>query len=253
MVRVLLIVIFVSGLTACGSDPANDSASSQTLAEQALIEKPEWDAVEENVMRCMKQEGFKYFPVPFVQPSDVEKYLTIPMSLNEMKRRRSLGYGVAERQRLIIETQSEMGNNPYIQSLSAADQVRYSEALSGDRRSGKAGKCMFLLSASGIIRLERPSKVAQEAKKRFTSNEVVRSLGLEWQTCMSNEGFANFGMPWEITLGEIVDVMGAGYEQAFSDELAIARADVDCLTPLFDELHRLREKAELEADEAIPA
>jgi hypothetical protein len=250
--KVVVVICVSSGATACSTDEASDLSSLQTLADQALLGKPEWIALEEKVTRCMREEGFSYFPVPFVEPSDVEKYLTIPMSRKQLDTRRTTGYGVSERQRVIVETQSDVGNNPYIKTLSPTEQVRYTEALSGDRRSGKPGKCTKPLSSNGLTRLERPLKVAQEAKKRFTSNKSVREIGLEWKQCMSREGFTNFGMPWEINLGEIVDVMGSGYERALSDELAVARADVGCLSPRFDELNQIRQKSELEAEQVIP-
>jgi hypothetical protein len=252
LARLVTVAAVAASLAGCSAAPAKREPRLLLLADEAVIGKTEWQAREQNLVSCMKREGFTYFPVPFAVPSTVDRYLSIPMSKRELVVRRAKGYGVAERQRFIVETQKLNKNFVYLQSLAAADGLRYSKLLIGDIASGAPGKCRVPMTSGQMARMSRPLMVAEESKVRFATNDVARSLGLNWKKCMSSKGFAEFGMPWELNLGEEVDVLGDGYEKALSQELAIAKADADCLSPHFDELNRIREKAELAAEQNVP-
>jgi hypothetical protein len=243
-------VLFAACLAGCTSTGAH-TESSQSLADQALFGPIEWQASEERSARCMRKEGFKYFPVPFVNNNALDKYLTIPMSRQELDLRRRVGYGVAERQRKIVASQTNDKNALYVGSLSEAESKRYTVLLLGDLIGGKQGVCRKPATSAELARLRRPLRLSQEARSRFVADSEVTAIGVKWKQCMSKRGYSGFQTPWDLKLGELVDVLSDGYQEALSKELAIARADSDCLSRFFEKLNRKRKEAERAGERAI--
>jgi hypothetical protein len=249
----LAVIVLSLGLVGCSSPPKAQTGSTQSLAERASLGPTEWKAIEETTKTCLAQQGFKYFAIAYVKPNSLDRYLTLPMSRDELLGRRRAAYGVAERQRSIVETQQDDANSLYVRTLSGPESKRYTALLLGDLSKPGSETCRKPLTKHQMTRMDRPIRIARDAKKRFVADQSVRSLGVVWKNCMSERGFTDLNYPWELKLGEKVDVMRQGFETALSEELTIARADVDCLSPIFDKLDRLRKKYEVLAEEKVAA
>ena len=144
---------FVTLLAACGSSDGSDAAAGEGVAPPStatpspLAELFGWDrsiaairdeenAIEQLVVTCMKEQGWKYQPMPFVASDSLVAFMDERMA-DPAAFGAAYGYGVVREYELIYEAGSTGGgrredpNRAYVDSLSVDDRLAFGTALFG--------------------------------------------------------------------------------------------------------------------------
>lgn len=236
----------VAALGACGRTPTE--ARATTLAEALGMDKAAVEAreakVQEEVRRCMAEQGFEYVPV---DPSRLHLQVRGPGGDDSSEFRRTQGYGITTGITGVTEQTSARpdGDDPnrsVREGLSEADREAYDRALFGAAAVGHDGGGGFSITVgpgpagggqssseaprpeeSGCFGkaqatydagagLQRVGPELRDLQQRIASDARMVKADAAWSRCMGAAGY-DFEKPDDVPpylMGKLQELMGGG-------------------------------------------
>lgn len=153
----------------------------------------------EEIQKCMKLEGFKYFPMD----ASAGLQLTADGQLDEKAFAAKWGYGISTFIDPNDPSKSRLGedkNTGYVAKLSVADRKAYQQALVGSA-DGNASPQTILAGKSCLAKSTKSmfgditkifalsSKYQKEIDAKINTNPKVIEAMKKWSACMKSAGF----------------------------------------------------------------
>jgi hypothetical protein len=201
----LMAVPLVVGLAGCGDDDAADEASTTptTSFYDRIFGGPEDGAAqqreyEELIRVCMVDLGFEYIPY------EPQVYDASTAALEQAEFREQYGYGISTYidQEMPTDDAYEDPNQPYIDSLSPANQEAYYAALWGDsydepavedgeppEPSGCANEAGTEVYGDTSTQDDSLYRDLDEMEQAIQADERLVAATEDWSECMADAGF----------------------------------------------------------------
>lgn len=196
-VRGILGAVFVLTITlvsGCSGD--DETPAPLTNDGMRQLEREKWEYTQKELSACMKDAGFRYFPVGFDEDKlDIPtgddrdaRYLEVTLTATDAKQK---GFGVvAGGQALSSQDETQDKNAEYATSLSPSDYAAYQLALEGD-----GGGCRQSADDAAAKKYEkRLTELTGSADSLrtyvFTSPEF-RRISSGWTACMGERGWSD--------------------------------------------------------------
>ncbi len=198
---VALAGVFGSGVSAAPKKKSVKEAKSveEFLGLDAQGQRRLQQRIGEEIQKCMKSEGFKYFP----SDAAAGMQLTADGELDQKAFAAKWGYGISTFVDPNDPTKSRLGadkNTEYAAKLSAADRKAYQQALVGSA-DGNASPQTILAGKSCLAKSTKSmfgditkifalsSKYQKEIDAKINTNPKVIEAMKKWSSCMKSAGF----------------------------------------------------------------
>ncbi|GBE23793.1 hypothetical protein BMS3Bbin02_00058 [bacterium BMS3Bbin02] len=249
LVAVALALVVVAAACGGGRVAEEPTVGYETVALYGGLDRRAVQMVqEEGIAECMTAKGFDYIPyVPrdFVDPPDVGTLAQIPDPVWAMEN----GYGFAFSVEQFRISQEEDPNTAIVAGLSAVERRAYLEALFDpfvEEGGEKAGCSQLNSDALFYEASDEKFDLQQEAFERFNADPRYIELQDTWSRCMAAEGynfrdrFASIAESFQSRVNELLENYDAvAVAELRAEEIEIMTVDIECVTPLVDDLLEL--------------
>ncbi len=254
LVAAVLALFVVAAACGRGGTASESSAGYESFLQAGGLDGRAVQMVQqEGIAECMIAKGFDYIPyVPrdLVDPPDVISLAQIPDPVWAMEN----GYGFAFSVEQFRISQEEDPNTAIVESLSAAARRAYFGALFDPfvSEGGKEAGCSQISSDELFYAaVDEKFDLQQEALERFNADPRYIELLETWSRCMAAEGynfrdrFASIAESFQPRINELLENYdAAAVAELRAEEIEIMTVDIECVTPLADDLRELAAKHE---------